>query len=278
MGGLKDTLLKVITALLGWFDDNINEAVAILTMDLFSTSGTYAPMMNVVLQINTIVMPVALVICGICFFYQLINMVMTLNVLKWEFFAKALFSIVLARTAMYGLPLLMRAIYGTSAEWIANVWGGGNSDLSLIIRRLTDIIAGMSWGQALGFVAVMSLPLLLIVGVSFAVRVMAYARIFELLFWIAVAPIACAFIPLEDNRIAKQFIFRFAGTALSGLAIIICIRLYFMFNISILSLAPSGNDEMSAVGILLVLLLGAVLLGVCTMKSGSWAKSLFDAS
>ncbi|MCL2052099.1 MAG: hypothetical protein FWG91_10295 [Lachnospiraceae bacterium] len=281
MGGFKEIMLDAILFYLGMVDANVLRAAEILSANLFSPSGDYGGMLAFANSIQAIIRGASVAICAVCFLIQFIKLTVEMSIMKWEYLAKVLFGLVLARAAMDIMGLLLAAIYQTAAGWIAGAWnnaGGDMSDVSSVIgESIKFTLDEMSWAGVLGFVFLAILPILAVVLMSLAIQVMAYARMFEIFFLVSVAPIACAFIPLEGNRIFKQFAFRFAGTALSGLAIIICIRLYSLFVSSLVGLG-GGSGLGAALGALFALLLGIVLLGTSIMKSGQWSKALFDAA
>jgi len=105
--------------------------------------------------------------------------------------------------------------------------------------------------------------------------VMAYARAFELLIYIAVAPLPCAFVPLEHSRITKKFFLSFAGVVLQGLFIILSIKLYQAICVSAIIPAVNAATELSEISF--NMLLGSIVLVMAVIKSGSFAKSLMDA-
>jgi hypothetical protein len=283
MTALKEAIVAIISIFLGMFDERIDVTVDVLTLDFFNTPSTENSMLLIAIVIQNVIRPIALTICVICFLIQFIKLTVTMNMLKWEYILKALLGLVLTRVAMDVSQSLLAGIYGTAAIWIRGAWGGGNAATTLLVNGITNAVDTLRWGEALIFMVMMILVLLLVVLVGVGTVVMAYARTFELLFWIAVSPIACAFLPLEDNRIFKQYIFRFAGTALSGLGIIITIRLYVMFmNYIALPLAGAAigiADAITrAVSLTSIMVTGVILLAIGVTKSGQWAKSLFDAA
>jgi hypothetical protein len=170
---------------------------------------------------------------------------------------------------------LLSAIYATGAEWIQGA-GAAGSDLGASVgAALTTIITGMTWYEALGLVCTMGISFLVIWVAGLIIIVMAYARSFELLIYISVAPLPCAFVPLEQSRIAKKFFLSFAGVVLQGLFIILSIKLYQAICVSAIIPAVNSSTELSDISF--NMLLGSIVLVMAVIKSGSMAKSLLDA-
>jgi hypothetical protein len=288
MTRFRDTVFEIIFYFLFGADDRIGQAVDVMSMDLFNSGDALSiRMLWLATAVQNVIRPIALTVCVICFLIQFIKLTVTMNMLKWEYILKALLGLVLTRVAMDVSQSFLAGIYGTAAIWIRSASNafGGTSSMEYLARELADVAGDISWYEVLAFVIFVAIVALGIFVASYFVWVMAYARMFELVFWIAVSPIACAFLPLEDNRIFKQYLFRFAGTALSGLGIVLCILIYTMFMevvvepmVTDVRTVGTANAMAQSTGILGLALVGCILLVIGVTKSGQWAKSLFDAA
>jgi hypothetical protein len=113
--------------------------------------------------------------------------------------------------------------------------------------------------------------------IAILIRVIAYARMFEILVYIAVAPLPCAFLPLGDSgsagRIPKKFFLSFTAVCLQGLFILISLNLYAAICTDVFS----GGLGTQPSDIAYNVLLGALVLCVAVFKSGGWAKQIMDA-
>ncbi|WP_298203017.1 hypothetical protein [Desulfosporosinus sp.] len=98
---------------------------------------------------------------------------------------------------------------------------------------------------------------------------------FELLIYVAIAPLPCAFLPMEDSRIPKKYFLSFAAVCLQGLFIIISIKLYQAICVD--TLIPAVQSSTALSDIAFNMLLGALVLVMAVVKSGTWAKSILDA-
>ena len=198
-----------------------------------------------------------------------------MDVLKWEYLLRVIFKLIFAKVAIDMSFSLLSAIYATGAEWIQGAGTTGSDLGSSVGAALTTILTGMTWYEALGLVCTMGISFLVIWIAGLVIIVMAYARSFELLIYIAAAPLPCAFMPLEQSRITKKFFLSFAGVVLQGLFIILSIKLYQAICVSAIIPAVQSSTELSDISF--NMLLGAIVLVMAVIKSGSIAKSILDA-
>ncbi len=281
MDGLKQFVYESIMSMIGTFDDNIGNAVGVLTGDIFSGN-----LYNTVAAISSVIKPMAYTIIAICFLIEFLKITINMDVLKWEFMLKVFLKLVVAKFAIDVTPELLSAIYKTGAAWIFNA-ADVNTASSLgeqVSPYLIEILNSIGWLEAIGLLASMAIAFLAVGVCSIIVVVIAYSRTVELLVMVTISPIPVSFIPIEErgNGMAKHFFLSFAGVVLQGLFIIVAIKL---FNAICTSAIFDVFDQMAASGgtaavgdIAFQLLLGALVLVMTVLKSGSWAKSILNAS
>lgn len=255
------------------FDGNIDKAISVLTEDIFA-----GDMFSMAQGIANVITPIALTIISICFLLEFLKITIKMDVLKWEYALRVFFKLVLAKVAIDVSVELLTAIYATAAEWTARAAGTGGTLGATVGMALTTIITNMTWYQALGLVCTMGISFLIIWLAGLMVIVMAYARMFEILIYVAISPLPCAFLPLEDgagSRITKKYFITFAGVCLQGLFIIISIKLYQAICTS--TIIPAIGGVTALADISFNMLLGALVLIMAVVKSGTWAKGILDA-
>lgn len=275
MEKMKDWIVNWIYSVLTGFDDNINNISNILTTDIFSGN-----LYRFATDVTSIVKPIALTIIGICFLIEFLRLTATLDILKWEYFAKVMFKLILAKVCIDVSFDLMSAIYATASEWITKVGNIGGYSLQSTMGgtmkdKLTEAFQGMGNLESLGMLSSTGFAFIAIQFAGLLVKVIAYARKIELLIYIAISPVPCSFLLLENgggSQITKKFFLNFAAVSLQGLFIIISIQMY---GVIVNELVGSMGDD-SATTIAGTMLLSSIILVLTVLKSGSWAKAIFN--
>lgn len=268
-----DNVKKFIENIFTSMDGNISKITTILSEDWFSAGNTWYDFAK---GIFVIVEPVALVIVSLCFFIEFLKITIQMDILKWEYGLKCFFKLVFAKVCIDVSTDLLSAIYATGAEWIASVGTSGSSIGATAWGVIQADIKGYGFIEMIGCVISVGIVVIAVWVISLVCQVIAYARKFELTLYLAIAPLPCAFLPLEDgggSRIPKKFFMSFAGVCLQGLFMIMSVKLYEMLCIEFIE-NISGGDVFSVVG---EVLLATVVLLMAVIKSGSWAKSILDA-
>lgn len=228
--------------------------------------------------VQGIVTPIALTIVSICFLIEFLKITIQMDILKWEYALKCFFKLVFAKVCIDLSTDVLSAIYATCAEWINSVGTGSVAIGSLVWGEIKDSVENASLLGIIGIFLSSGIIFLAIKIITIVINVMAYARKFEICILMAVAPIPCAFLPLEDggaSRIPKKYILNFASSCLAGLFMIMSIRLYSILventlKTQILLLTDFGAQ----VG---QVLLATLVLVMAIIKSGSWASKVLDA-
>lgn len=274
MGNFKEFVIDFILNAINGFDADVNSAVTILSENIFSTSN---PMFNFAMQVNQMLIPVALNITVIIFLLEFLKITVQMEILKWEYLFKVIIKFILAKVALSVSYSLLSAIYATGAGWVSSIGGVSGGTLGGTIGvYMENELNAMGFWDVLGVAVSMLIVILAINIVGTLVQVMAFARTFEIMVNISVSSIPCAFLPSEEgstSRIAKRFFLNFAGITIQGLIMIICIKLYGVLAQSVLvNSISSGNFGDLAYS----MLLGSLVLVMAIVKSGQWAKGIFD--
>ena len=271
---MADSLRDWIENNLMSMDANIQKIIEILTVNFMVPRDSWY---KVAIEIKTIIQPIALTIVVICFLVEFLKITIQMDILKWEYGLKVMFKFVFAKVCMDGAFYLLGAIFATSMDWISSIGAAGATVGADTWSAIKLILKDYNMFQMLGVAISLGIMFLAVWAVSLAVQVMAYARKFEIIIYLAIAPLPCAFLPLEDggaSRIPKKYIFTFASVCLQGVFMVMSVRL---FNV----LCTDSINKAIREGKYLGGIVGELFIGVCVLlmaivKSSSWAKSVLD--
>lgn len=270
MSSFSEKLFEFFIKMVSGFDSNVEGAVDILTRNIFSGS-----LYNMATAVKDAITPIALTIISICFLIEVLNITAKFDILKREYMAKVFIKLVFAKVIIEVAPDLMEVMYLTASEWINGI-SVTNGTLAMTVETaLQDQFDTLSWQDGLALISTMALPLFAVWVSGLIVKVIAYARMFELLIYIAVSPLPCAFMPAENSRITKKFFLAFSGVCLQGVFILISIKIYQALCADVLVDAVSSADNIP--DICMNVLLGSLVLVMAVVKSGSWSKTIMDA-
>lgn len=255
-------------------DVNIRRIIEILTVNFMSAGN---PWYDFAIQIKTIVQPIALTIVVICFLVEFLKITVQMDILKWEYGLKVMFKFVLAKVCMDGAFYLLGAIFTTSMEWINSIGTVGGSVGADTWNTIQPIVSRYNMFEMLGVAISLGIMFLAVWAVSLAVQIMAYARKFEIIIYLAIAPLPCAFLPLEGggaSRIPQKYILTFASVCLQGVFMIMSVKLFNVLCTESINTAIRSGTYLG--GIVGELFIGVCVLLMAIVKSGSWAKSVLD--
>jgi hypothetical protein len=271
----------IIEACVFGFDDFISQAIVVLTMDvndgIFSAAYTTATTVS-----NTVIKPTATSIIALCFFVEFMKMALKMDMFKWEWAVSAMAKFAIAKAALDIAPDFIMAIYRIGTGFITGTseTGGLKNSASLYSNAWWPIyerIYDMHWSAALAAAMPLMIIFLATFIVSILVVVMAYARMFEILIYIAVSPLAVAFLPLENSGITKRFVLNFASVVLQGVIMLIIIIIFNSIVGGLFNTLDTSNFEESWRAVLTLcgtMLVSVLTLVVTIMKSGGIAKSI----
>lgn len=238
------------------------------------------PFYDTAMTVRGIVEPLALTIVGLCFLVEFLKITINMDVLKYEYLLKCFFKLVFAKVCIDISFDLMAAIYATSIEWVSTI-GGPNSFLlgDTTWTNIEDSISGYGMLQLVAITFTSGIMLTAAEICSIIVVVTVYATIFELTLYMAISPLPCAFLPLEDggaSRIPKKFFLNFAGICLHLVFIAICLNLYVNLcdSLIISNAAMTWEVVVAFPKILLVTL----IFMMAVTKSGTWAQRVLDGA
>lgn len=232
------------------------------------------------------------IIIGICMLIELSKTFSKVDVLKWEHGLKVGVKVVIAKVCIENSPLFLKACYNQAIIFITAIAGEGNT-LSLGASCITDIdncisnISGL--GNAIGLLVSV---LILQIGIKICgviIVVMAYGRMFEIMLYILIAPIPCAFFPLGEgdnlSRIPLRFFKSYIAVCMQGVMMFLCIRLFsILINNAFSEMVDAITDPASGLSDSVIvselcysMLLFTIVLVMSVTKCSSWAKSIMDA-
>jgi len=198
----------------------------------------------------------------------------------------------LARVCIDLAPSLLHAFYMTASVWIAAIGTSSGTGLGSAAATNVDSWIGDAGGLNIFVLWNMTaIPVLAIAICCLLIRVVAWARMFEIYVLLVVSPLPMAFLPLGDGNggglspITGRFLKYFAAVCLQGVMIILCIKIFGWLmvdsgyiNSFIDSTAVTDAGWGGLMDSIFAILLGAVVLVLAVFQSGKWAKQILDAA
>lgn len=272
---MKDICLGFIKNILDTFDSMVAQVLTILGYNCFSASdGVVGDMYTLATSVKSVVMPISLTIITIIFLIEFLRTTIQMDILKWEYGLKVFFKFVFAKVCIDLASYLMDATYSTASTWITNV-GSSSSTLGATAGVLIkNEIDGYGTLKCLGLMLTSAVMFLVIIACALVMNVIAYARIFEIMVYISISPLPCAFLPMEHSRIPVKFFCGFAGVCLQGVFMAISIKMYVVLCGAVLENIADGT---SVWNVIYNLVIGSVVCLMAVIKSGQWANKVFDA-
>lgn len=270
---MKKVLCEWIGDMLYSIDENLIYLINFMKLDFLA--GGYGLDFNEIIQkLLEPIKAIALIIVSICFLLEFLKITIKFDVLKWEFMFKVFFKLVFAKVCIDISYDLLVAIYQTSVELIGKAFDGVGGMGTLAYGKIDDTIWNYGTMELIGvFCSVGLLFIGICIGMLIGV-IMGLARMIEIVIFIAVSPLPCAFLPLEDggtSRIPKNYFINFASLCLSGVIMTMTIVLYSKIGMQMIEEASDSTYDVA--GKLFI----ATILFVLTMsKSGNIAKSILS--
>lgn len=277
---MAEVLIEFIKGRLLGLDTDINRAIMALKIQFIfdGDSGFY----EFIHAVMTIIKPFALTLIGICFLIEFLKMTIKFDILKPEFFFKVFFKLVFAKVCIDMCYDLLMAIYTQVCEWISELqYVNGDTQAGrtvwLAVKDSLNEYSGLEW---LGVVVSSFVIFIGIYVCSLIIRVMAYARMIEITLYLAISPLPMAFLPMSDgggaSRIPKHFILNFASVCLSGLFIVMAIKLYTVVTGTFIMNLSGGSSSLNVTTGAGALLISTVMLLICVTKASSFANKTLD--
>lgn len=284
---IKDWIIKLLNFALVGFDESVADAATILSTGIdfnaaSSLSNTIAPFANTILVIACLI--------------ELCIGAAKMERLRWEDGVKIGVKLCLGKVCIELGSSILQASYLQAQSWINAFGTPDNSVLGEKVNKSINLLMTKvtGFGGAMGLLATALIMVLAIIVCGLLIKVMAYARIFELYAYIVVSPLPLAFAPLSGggdvglNNITKRFLKSYAGVCLQGVMMLVVLKI---FNTIIATTLVTKVNEMfpsltsgtvdvpkSLSELLYTMLLGSIALVVAVSKSGSWAKSIMDGA
>lgn len=272
---MKEVILNYIKTVLENYDFWINSVVTVLTEDFFQNGNEWYDFGKSVAEL---IKPAALSIVGMCFFIDFLKMTMNQNILKWEYMLKCFFKLCFAKVCIDISYEVLSAIYATSASWIRKISTSGGGIGNLTYQQIKDELNSYGTMGMIGVAVTCAIMFIAIMFIAILIKVIAYARKFEIIMYLAISPLPCAFLPLEEgssSRIPRKFFMSFAGVCIQGLFIIISIKLYeVLCTTEITEVINAGGSMFTIIS---QMLLASLVLLMAVFKSSTWAKNILDA-
>jgi hypothetical protein len=274
------------------FDGNVANAVNILSLDL-SNDAIFRNAYGVAENISSnVIAPTATSIVAICFLIDFIKTTIKIDGLKWEHVISVVLKFTIAKAAIGIVPDFILNIYAIGGGWVTtaagNLGAGGLGDLGTQISSMIyDETTGksvFSWFQSIICGLMMSIIFLAVMVSGILVVVMAYARAFEIILYISVAPLPFAFILMDNANVAKRFALQFLGVVLQGVLMIVIILMFRALCTAIIANTTTllggldpANPWITMIGMAGQMLVAVICLVASVMKSGSLAKQMLSA-
>lgn len=289
MDVIKDWIKQLLLFSLTYFDTSLSDAAKVLSdgIDFSKASGMIS-------AIGTFSGTIVAIACLI----ELCIGAARVDGLRWEHAVKIGTKLCLGKVCVELGSTVLEATYLQTQSWISllgtSTSGKVGDDAKDCVNLLISKVSG--FGGAMGLLATSLIMILAIIICGLLIKVMAYARIFELYAYIAVAPLPLAFAPLGAggdvgiNNITKRFLKSYAGVCLQGVMMLIVLKIYnTIIENAIIDKVKDMYSSLSAAGatidvgksmteLLITMLLGAIALVVAVSKSGSWAKGIMDGA
>lgn len=284
---LLDLVKSLLHSAFDSFDSMVLQASDVLT------GGITNSLWSSVVSLSSALVPFCNIIIGICMLIELAQVASKVDLVKWEHGLKIGCKLALAKVCIEVAPTFLHACYNQASIFITYMAGSGSvvslgGTVGTILDGYIDNISGL--GNALGLLVS---TLLLQMGIKvcgIVVVVIAYGRMFEILVYLLVSPIPCAFFPMGNgngdgiSRITVKFFKSFIAVCLQGLMMFMCIRLFGLiigtaFTDMVAATVGSGVDASTMVSDLCWdMILFTIILVMAVAKCGGWAKSIIDAN
>lgn len=290
LGGMLKTAFNGFAKLV---EDSVNILTFTLSAPGAETKTWIDNAWTMVETISNAINPFCQTVIALCLLIELAQTVMKVDVLKWEHGLKICIKIVLSKVCIDVAPVFLKACYQQAIEWIidvSNIGLEGNVDntgqLSLscsnMLEKAESLLADVDGAGAI--LSLFMTVVIVIVAINICgllVKVIALGRTFEILVYLAISPLPCAFFPLGDgtgggmSRITLKYFKSFIAVCLQGVMMLVCIKVYNIIIASVLNEAVLAAETVGEV--CYTMLMGSIVLVMSVARCGSWAKSIIDA-
>jgi hypothetical protein len=278
MDAFKDALLAIISGLILDFDVRVQEALNILSLNpqaQFATVYTAAETFSGVMAVT------GASILAVFYLIELIKTAIRFDNIRFEAIIGVVVKFAVAKGAMDMVPDIMLDLAQMGAGWVTQANSGVASItfMNSVNNVMTQIFASADWYQALALSVSMMILFLGVNVCGILIVVMAYARAFEIILYIGVAPLPFSFMLMDNGQVAKRFALQFAGVLLQGALMVFIINMYFGLGQDLIAALPAAGGDVWAVATALSsqMLMGVLVLVASVMKSGTLAKQMLSA-
>jgi hypothetical protein len=279
MDAFKEALLAIIQGMILDFDDRVTQALGILSLNpqdqfagVYAVADTFSGVMAVT----------GTSILAIFYLIDLIKTATRFDNIRFEAIIGVIVKVAIAKSAFDIVPDLMLDVAQMGAGWVTQANGSGTGGITFmnsVSNILTQIFTGATWYEALALAVSM---MILFLGVNICgilIVVMAYARAFEIILYLGVAPLPFSFMLMDNGQVTKRFALQFVGVLLQGALMVLIIQMYFALGQDLIASLPAVGGDVWTVATALTsqMLLGVLVLVASMMKSGSLAKQMLSA-
>lgn len=238
---------------------------------------------GVLLIMKNAVMPVAYVMLGLLFVFELYNITIRTEgqhgTTGTEIPFRVIFKIIMCKWAIDSTQLIMGAIYDVSAQIIKNIGStisGGVTLTPADIEVIRAIVEDMDFGVKLMTSVEVTIIYLIVNFVMVIISVIVVGRMMELYVYMAIAPVPISTFPnAELSGVGKNFLKGFAAVCIQGVLIYIVVAMFPLLfgNATMGNINDPTNFSkslMTAAGYAFVLL-------ISIFATGRWAKQICNA-
>lgn len=292
---LKDLALTLLSWAFTFFSTNVADSVDILKDGIPDSAWSQATSLSSSLNVAT-----SVILC-MCATIEMAICFAKIDSMRMETGIKIAVKFTLTKVFCEQAPALLGAIYSQTQSWVGLF--GDVSSTGTNLFHLTERVTTYSknafgtfsgLGTSIGMFLVVVIVLLAIVACGLLIKVMAYARTFEVLAYVVVSPLPMAFLPLTGsldigiNNITKRFFKSYIGVCMQAVVMLVCIKVYDAVvcaslystykTVSFDATATQGEVIAQFSDMLWAVALCSVALVVAISKSGNWAKSMVDGA
>lgn len=238
---------------------------------------------GVLLIMKQAVMPVAYVMLGLLFVFELYNITIRtegqMGTTGTEIPFRVIFKLIICKWAIDSTQLIMGAIYDVSAQIIKNIGStitGGTTLTPADIEVIRAIVEDMDFGVKLMTSVEVTIIYLIVNFVMVIISVIVVGRMMELYVYMAIAPVPISTFPnAELSSVGKNFLKGFAAVCVQGVLIYIVVAMFPLLfgNATMGNISDPTNFSkslMTAAGYAFVLL-------ISIFATGRWAKQICNA-
>jgi len=270
---LEDFIISILDDTFNGFNDTIKAAISIVSQSPTEFNSAIATSME---NIYHVILPIGYTLLVLFFLLEFLNKSIMFETKSVEMVVSMFLKLIIAKIVMEHSLDILYGIFDFSS-YIAGLIGSiAIEDTMVELDGLKENVGNMRFGEKLMFYIALQPMSLIMQLIEWGVFIIIYGRIIELFLYIALAPIPISTLTSSSyQNVGRSYIQGFAGVALQGPVIIVCVAIYSLLFTSVL--VDVGDTVTSGMRALRDMIgISLVLLGVLA-KSGTWAKKLVSS-